>query len=94
MEIDIEDGETVTGCFPNNEEILEGYEHRETKPIFIKRILLFLNGVPPEYSWTNPKQGDNYPQAVQNVLWNRWLDVIEQEEAQGTGHIGPIYTTR
>ena len=93
MEIDIEDGQCITSCYPTNQEITDFYAKRAEPPILIKRILIFLNGVPPEYTWTNPKlrPGDEEPKAVQNMLWSRWLNVTEREEASGTGHVGPIF---
>lgn len=95
VEIEIEEGECITSCFPSNDEIIDFYSQRSTKPILVKRFLIFLNGVPPEYSWTNPKnvEGSELPQAVQKMHWPRWLDVIAHEEAGGNGHVGPIYSS-
>lgn len=96
VEIDIDEGECITACFPENEEIVEAYEKRSCPPILVKRILMFLKGVPPEYAWANPKwvQGSAQPQAVQNMLWSRWLNIIDREEALEDGHVGPLYSLR
>ncbi len=93
VEIEVEGGECITSCYPTNQEITDFYEKRQTPPILVKRFLVFLDGVPPEYGWIGPKhvEKSEEPQAVQNMLWPRWLEVIGREEASGTGHVGPMF---
>lgn len=96
VEVEVENGNCITACYPTNQEITDFYAKRAKPPIFVKRILAFLNGVPLEYTWANPKvvEGFEEPQAVQNMLWSRWLDITDHEEALGTGHVGPVSMLR
>ena len=92
IEIEVEDGETITICYPDNHVFLDYYKNLPAPPVFMERLLIFLDGVPPEYIWANPKQrkGSQYPEAVQKMPWNEWLEVIAREEAEGAQHIGPV----
>ena len=60
-------------------------------PEMVFRRLHFVNGVPPEYHWTtrNPVARERGGMGTQRMTVGTWLDVIEQEKASGTGHIGP-----
>ena len=93
VEVEVERGKCTTSCYPSNREITDFFANRQTPPIFVKRVIVFPDGVPPEYAWTDPKpvEKSKEPQAVQNMLWRRWLNVIDREEALGTGHIGPMF---
>ena len=78
-----ENGRCETTCFPSNEEILEHYPVTATEtPLMMKRLLIFSNGVPPEYGWASPKQAEGCPeqQAWQRLSWSRWRDSIEYEQ--------------
>ena len=90
-----ETGACYTDCFPTNGEILDLIETKAYTPVLMKRTLFFLNGVPPEYSWAQLQQPTDTatPTAQQKMTWTRWLDLIAREEASGSGHIGPLYSS-
>lgn len=96
VEVEVEDGECYTSYYPENAEILEHFASQDQPlPLIFKRLIYFLNGVPPEYSWADPKpvEGQAEPRAVQTMLSSRWLELTAKEEAAGTGHIGPLYSS-
>ena len=94
VEVEIVDGRCKTSCYPRNEEILAWAAKRPQTPLYMSRYVLFLDGVPSEYAWTNAAYNDKAeaPTAVQKMSWERWLEVIEHEKSLGTGHIGPCRT--
>ena len=91
VEVEILDGRCKTSCYPTNEEILDWSAKRPQTPLYMSRYLLFLDGVPSEYAWTNATYNEKaeVPTAVQKMSWERWFQVIEHEKSLGTGHIGP-----
>ena len=92
VEVEIEDGECITTCYPSNEEVIETVAKRPAPPLYIARLMMFPDGfVPPEYAWAQPvriEKGE-VPRKLQRILWQHWLDVIERENA-APGHIGPL----
>jgi hypothetical protein len=58
----------------------------------MSRVLVFPDGVPSEYAWTNttPTHTTGSLHAVQKMSWERWFQVIEHEKSLATGHIGPV----
>jgi hypothetical protein len=90
-----EKGCCYTDCFPTNQETLELIDSKPYTPVLMKRTIIFLNGVPPEYTWARPTQpkGKEFPFAQQKMTWTRWLEIIDREEASGTGHLGPLYSS-
>jgi hypothetical protein len=48
----------------------------------MSRYLVFLDGAPSEYAWTNASYNEKAeaPVAVQKMSWERWLEVIEHEK--------------
>jgi hypothetical protein len=96
VEIDVdEDGSCITECYPTNEEIIELIDTKPYTPVLMKRTIIFIKDVPPEYTWTRPKMtedGENL-MAQQKMSWDRWLEIIAREDASGTGHIGPLYSS-
>jgi hypothetical protein len=91
VEVEILEGRCKTSCYPTNEEILEWSAKRPDTPLYMSRFLVFPDGVPSEYAWTNatPTPTTGTLHAVQKMSWERWLEVIEHEKSLGTGHIGP-----
>jgi hypothetical protein len=91
VEVEILEGRCRTSYYPTNEEILKWTAKRPEKPLYMSRYIVFPDGVPSEYDWTNttPTQTTGTLHAVQKMSWERWLEVIEHEKSLGTGHIGP-----
>jgi hypothetical protein len=60
-------------------------------PELVYRRLNFVHGVPPAYDWTgaDPEVRVRGGCGIQRMDVNTWLNVIEREQASGTGHIGP-----
>jgi hypothetical protein len=93
VEIEVEDGECITTCYPSNEELIEAVAERPAPPLYIARLMLFPNGfVPAEYAWAQPVQiqEGEAPRKTQRMLWQHWLDLIEREDSTDTGHISPV----
>ena len=82
-------------CFttlaPTNQQIKDSVAAGPEPPKVISRLLYFENGVPPAYRWMNPNllQCEFKTIGLQTMLYSDWLDIVEREEAAGTGHIGP-----
>jgi hypothetical protein len=90
-----EKGRCYTDYFPTNQETLELIDSKSYTPVLMKRTLFFLNGVPPEYAWAGSAQPteSGILTAQQKMTWTRWLEIIDREEASGTGHLGPLYSS-
>jgi hypothetical protein len=91
VEIEIVDGKTVTTLYPPNTELIKEGQTMLPPPEMVYRRLHFVGPVPPEYYWTTD---DGQKRAIggmgiQRMTVDTWLEVIEREEANGTGHIGP-----
>jgi hypothetical protein len=89
VEIEIENGRTVTTLFPSNEKLIEAGQKMFPPPELIYRRLNFRDGVPPEYAWTGSATNPTGRHGVQRMTVDTWLDVIEREKLRPDGHIGP-----
>lgn len=91
VEVQIEDGKTVTRLYPSNEDLIKKGQAMEQVPDLVYRRLNFPQGIPAEYRWTaNPdaQQVELGGMGTQRMTVDTWLDVIEREAASGTGHVG------
>jgi len=91
IEIEIQDGKTVTELYPSNEQLIKQGQAMIPAPEMVYRRLHFVNGVPPEYSWTTDDAvtRERGGMGTQRMTVDTWLELIEREEATGTGHVGP-----
>ena len=91
IEIEIQDGKTVTELYPSNEQLIKEGQAMLPPPDMVYRRLHFVDGVPREYYWTtdDPLARERGGMGIQRMTVDTWLDVIEREKASGTGHIGP-----
>ncbi len=92
VEVEIEDGTTVTRLYPSNEELIKEGQAMEQAPDVVYRRLNFPQGIPAEYRWTadaGAQQVELGGMGTQRMTVDTWLDVIEREAASGTGHVGP-----
>ena len=92
VEVEVRDGKAKTTYYPTNQQLIQDVAKRPTPPILIERYVRFQDGVPPEYNWTRASdfQKETDTLGIQKLNYNDWLDLIQQERATGTGHIGPI----
>lgn len=91
VEVETVGGKTVTTLYPPNAQLMKEGHAMLPPPEMVYRRLHFVGPVPPEYYWTTD---DEQKRAIgglgiQRMTIETWLDVIEREEANGTGHIGP-----
>jgi hypothetical protein len=91
VEVRIEDGKTVTTLYPSNAQLIEDGKKMYPPPDYVYRRINFPNGIPEEYYWVNqdPVARKLGGCGIQRMTPDTWLDVIEREEAGGTGHVGP-----
>ncbi len=92
VEVEIEDGKTVTALYPSNEELIKEGQAMERVPDLVYRRLNFPQGIPGEYRWTadaDAPQVELGGMGTQRMTVETWLEAIEREAASGTGHIGP-----
>lgn len=91
VEIEIQDGKTVTQLYPPNDELIKAGQRMPAAPELVQRRLHFVHRVPPEYYWTtdDPVARERGGLGTQRMTVDTWLEVIEREQAGGTGHIGP-----
>lgn len=91
VEVTVKEGRTLTKLFPSNEKLMEEGKAMLPAPDLVYRRFDFVNGVPPEYEWvTEDEQMRKYGgSGIQRMTVERWLEAIEYEKADGTGHLGP-----
>ncbi len=92
VEVEVIDGQTVTSCYPTNQQLIEQVAKRPKPPVFLERFVTFSSGVPSEYAWANPNELQKLTETVgvQKMTYEWWLRLIKHEKAIGTRHIGPI----
>jgi hypothetical protein len=80
------DNQPVTQFFPSNEEMEQRIESANPKPDLVYRRLFFPDGVPIQYQWTRPRNGQaaNGGMAMQRMTVETWLGLRAQERE--TGH--------
>jgi hypothetical protein len=92
IEVEIQDGKTVTKLYPSNAGLIKEGQAMDPPPDLVYRRLNFPHGVPEEYRWAaggNAARAERGGMGTQRMTVETWLDVIEREEARGTGHVGP-----
>jgi hypothetical protein len=91
IEIEVENGQTVTKLYPSNEELIEEGKAMLPPPDLVYRRLNFPSGVPNEYHWAskNPEALQRGGTGIQRMTVDTWLELIEREEVEGNGHVGP-----
>jgi hypothetical protein len=92
VEVEIEEGRTVTKLYPSNERLKKVAEKMETAPELVYRRIHFPQGIPEEYRWaaaSTPEMFERGGCGIQRMTVETWLEVIEREAARGTGHVGP-----
>jgi hypothetical protein len=91
IEIEVENGQTITKLYPSNEKLIEEGKTMLPPPDMVYRRLNFPAGVPSEYYWAShdPDARKWGGTGIQRMTVDTWLRVIEREKAEGTGHIGP-----
>jgi hypothetical protein len=91
IEIEVEDGKTVTKLYPSNEQLIKEGQAMLPPPEMVYRRLHFVGPVPPEYYWTTDDLTAREMGGMgnQRMTVETWLKVIERERAAGTGHVGP-----
>jgi hypothetical protein len=92
VEVTVEDGRTVTALYPANKLLAEEADSMSTKPDLVYRRINFVNGVPSEYRWTNPSDSLRRfgGMGIQRMRFETWRRAVRTEQAQGTGHLGPV----
>ncbi len=91
VEIEVQDGKTVTELYPSNEQLIKQGQAMIPAPEMVYRRMHFVHGVPSEYEWTTDDAvtRERGGMGIQRMMIDTWLDLIEVESANGTGHIGP-----
>ena len=92
VEVEIQDGKTVTKLYPSNAGLIKEGQAMDPPPELVYRRLNFPHGIPQEYRWvaaSHPERFERGGCGVQRMTVDRWLELIELEEANGTGHVGP-----
>ncbi len=91
IEITVEDGVTKTQLFPSNEKLIEEGQAMDPPPEMVYRTMNFVNSIPPEYHWatTDEDRRQRGGTGIQRMMIDTWLDVIDAEKADPSGHIGP-----
>jgi len=89
IEIEREDGRTVTTCYPPNEEFEQLRLKMDPPPDMIYRRLNFIHGVPPEYLWIEPTPEFQMYGGLflQRVTVEEWPEIMEREQTAGDGHV-------
>lgn len=90
VEVEIENGKTVTTLFPSNEKLIQAGQAMLPPPELVYRRMNFRDGVPPEYHWTTSDEQtrERGGHGIQRMTTDTWLDVIDREKLRGDGHIG------
>ncbi len=90
VEIRIRDGQTVTELYPSNRLLIERGKRMAAPPELVYRRLNFPQGVPKEYHWVtlDPLKRKYGGLAIQRMTTDTWLDTIDREKEDASGHIG------
>ena len=91
IEVEIQDGKTVTKLYPSNEGLIKEGQRMDPPPELVYRRLNFPNGIPEEYRWVTASHPERFARGgmgTQRMTVDTWLEVIEREAASGTGHVG------
>ena len=88
IEVKRVNGQTVSKFFPTNAEFEKERLEMDPPPSLIYRRLNFVNGVPDEYSWTNPTpvvkiRGGHF---LHRMLVEDWPEVMDAERREGNLH--------
>lgn len=92
VSVSVEDGQTITRLFPPNQELIEQGRAMDPPPELVYRRFEFIGGIPPEYHWvsaSHPERFERGGAGIQRMTVDTWLELIEREQAAGTGHLGP-----
>jgi hypothetical protein len=89
VDVERQNGKTVTKLDPSNEQLLEDRKIMKPPPEQVRRRFDFRNGIPDEYEWClqTEEQRTMRQWAVQQITVDTWLEAIEREKASGTGHL-------
>ncbi len=90
-EITVVEGKTLTQVMPSNAVLIEEGKAMLPPPDLVYRRMNFVDGVPSEYHWaTKDEERRRLGMCgIQRMTVDTWLDVIDREQAAGTGHLGP-----
>jgi hypothetical protein len=94
LEVEVVGGRCRTTAYPSNQELIDLMAKRPAPPLYVARWILFADEiVPAEYDWAQPVRIEPgvIPRIMQRILWPQWLELIEREQAAGTGHAGPLF---
>ena len=91
VEVEMEEGRTVTKLYPSNAGLIEEGKKMYPPPEMVYRKINFPDGIPHEYAWasSDPRRFERGGMGTQRMTVDTWLEVIEREAARGTGHVGP-----
>ncbi len=91
VEVEVENGKTVTRLFPSNEELIEEGKGMYPPPDLVYRRFNFPNGVPQEYHWAqrDPEKQKYGGAGIQRMTVDTWLDMVDLEKERADGHVGP-----
>jgi hypothetical protein len=92
VEVEVQDGVTVTKLYPSNEGLIEAGRALDAPPDWVYRRLHFPRGVPEEYRWAagaHAERRERGGMGTQRMTVDTWLDLTEREAASGSGHVGP-----
>lgn len=89
VDVEIENGRTVTKLDPSNEQLLEDRKIMKPPPEQVRRRFDFRHGIPDEYSWCLQTEAQRTMRqwAVQQITVETWLKAMEREKGAGTGHL-------
>ncbi len=88
IDVEVENGKTISDIGPSNEEILQQSTTMDPPPQLIYRNINFQNEIiPPEYQWVESELAADGKAPCQKLPFDEWLAIIEREK--GAEHIGP-----
>jgi hypothetical protein len=89
VDVEIENGRTVTKLEPATEQLFEDRQMMQPPPEQVRRRFDFRQGIPEEYGWAlkSEEQRVRRSWGVQQIRIETWLKAVEREKAAGTGHL-------
>ena len=93
VEVRVRDGVVTTTLYPSNEKLIQRGQRMLPPPEYVYRRINFPDGIPDVYNWVGVRDESHRKfggLGIQRMTVDTWLEVIEEEANDSSGHIHPV----